>query len=120
MYPFRTAVEEGDLDAACALLHEDVVFRSPVVHTPYRGRAATEVILRTVLTVFEDFRYVDELAGAATHGLVFNARVGGRDLEGWDYIRTDEDGRIVEFTVMIRPLSGLVALADEMKRRLAG
>ena len=117
---FRAAVEAGDIDAACALLHPEVVFRSPVAHTPYEGKAATELILRTVLDVFQDFHYVDELSGEDTHGLVFRAGVGGKDLQGWDYIRTDEHGLITEFTVMIRPLSGLLALAEEMKRRLSG
>ncbi len=117
MHPFRAAVEAGDLDAAVALLHPDCTFNSPAVFRPYEGKDATAFVLRTVIDVFEDFTYVDELEGDGTHGLVFTARVGDRALTGWDYLRT-EDGLIREFTVMIRPLSALQALVAEMGARL--
>jgi SnoaL-like domain len=117
--PFRTAVERRDLDAMAAALHPDVVFHSPVVFKPYEGREATIGLLGHVLEVFEDFRYVDELSGDETHGLVFAARVGDRTLEGWDYLKLDADGLITELTVMVRPLSGLIALAQAMGERLA-
>jgi ketosteroid isomerase-like protein len=113
-HPFREAVERADLDAAVALLAEDAVFRSPAVFKPYEGREAVETILRTVFTVFEDFRYTDELEGSGVHGLIFEARVGERSLQGLDLMRTAEDGRIAEFTVMVRPASGLIALAERM------
>ena len=102
------------MDAAVALLAEDVVFRSPAVFKPYEGRATVSTILRTVFGVFEDFRYTDELEGDGIHGLVFEARVGDRSLQGIDLLRPDADGQIAEFTVMIRPASGLIALAERM------
>jgi hypothetical protein len=117
--PFRTAVERRDIDAMAAALHSDVVFHSPAVFTPYEGREATIGLLRHVLEVFEDFRYLDELSGDETHGLVFTARVGDRTVEGWDYLKLDADGLIIELTVMVRPLSGLIALAQAMGERLA-
>jgi len=113
-HPFRAAVERADMDAAVALLADDVVFRSPAVFKPYEGRETVATILRTVFGVFEDFRYTDELAGDDAHGLVFEARVGDRSLQGIDLLRTDADGRIAEFTVMIRPASGLIAVAERM------
>jgi SnoaL-like domain len=117
--PFRTAAERGDIDAMAAALHPDVVFHSPAVFTPYPGREATIRLLRHVFGVFEDFRYLDELSGDGSHGLVFEARVGDRTLQGWDYLKLDGDGLITELTVMVRPLSGLVALAQAMGERLA-
>ena len=102
------------MDAAVALLADDVVFRSPAVFKPYEGQETVATILRTVFGVFEDFRYTDELAGDDAHGLVFEARVGDRSLQGIDLLRTDADGRIAEFTVMIRPASGLIAVAERM------
>jgi ketosteroid isomerase-like protein len=66
VHPFRAAIEARDLDAAVALLREDVVFRSPVVFTAYQGREAMRQILIAVMEVFEDFRYVREI-GAAEH-----------------------------------------------------
>lgn len=117
--PFRTAVERRDVDAMAAALHPDVVFHSPAVFQPYQGREATMALLRHVLEVFEDFRYLDELSGEGSHGLVFAARVGDRTLQGWDYLQLDDDGLITELTVMVRPLSGLMALAQAMSERLA-
>lgn len=119
---FRAAVEAADLDAATALLADDVRFRSPAVFKPYEGRETVAVILRTVFGVLEDFRYTDELVDASgrVHTLIFEARVGDRELQGMDLIREGEDGRIEEFTVMVRPASGLAALAQEMGARLGG
>jgi ketosteroid isomerase-like protein len=118
-HPFRAAVEREDIDAAVALLADDVVFRSPAVFKPYRGKETVTTILRTVFGVFEDFRYTDELAGDGVHTLIFEARVGDRELQGLDLIRSASDGRITEFTVMIRPASGLMALAEHMGPALA-
>ena len=121
MHPFRAAVEAGDLDGALALLAGDVVFRSPVVFKPYRGRDAVAPILLAVSRVFEDFRYVREIGGpgAADHALMFEARVGDRALEGCDFLHTGDHGLISEFTVMVRPLSATLALAEAMKALLA-
>ncbi len=113
-HPFRAAVERADLDAAVALLAEDVAFRSPAVFKPYEGRETVGTILRAIFQVLEDFRYTDELEGDGIHGLVFEARVGNRTLQGIDLLRPDEHGRIGEFTVMIRPASGLIAVAERM------
>lgn len=117
--PFHDAVVAGDWDTAIAQLADDVVFHSPAVHRPYEGREATAMVLRAVAHVFEDFRYVDVLDDGDRVGLVFEARVGDRDLQGWDYLHFDDNGRIREFTVMIRPLSGLQALVARMQELLA-
>jgi limonene-1,2-epoxide hydrolase len=121
VHPFRAAIEAQDLDAAVALLREDVVFRSPVVFTPYEGREALRQILAAVMDVFGDFRYVREIGadGARDHALVFEARVGDKQLQGCDFISFDSDGAIEEFTVMVRPMQAMLALAEAMKERLA-
>ncbi|MBY0290812.1 MAG: nuclear transport factor 2 family protein [Mycobacteriaceae bacterium] len=121
VHPFRAAIEARDLEAAVALLREDVVFRSPVVFTPYEGREALRQILAAVIDVFEDFRYIREIGadGAADHALVFEARVGDKQVQGCDFIHVDADGVIDEFTVMVRPLQAMLALAEAMKARLA-
>ncbi|MEU1510966.1 nuclear transport factor 2 family protein [Streptomyces sp. NPDC005811] len=119
MRAFREAVEAGDLGAVEALLAEDVVFSSPAVFKPYPGRAITAAILRAVSEVFEDFRYERELTGGEgrDHALVFTARVGEKRLTGCDFIHLDEEGLIDQLTVMVRPLSGLQALAEAMGAR---
>ncbi|MFF4213184.1 nuclear transport factor 2 family protein [Streptomyces sp. NPDC001796] len=116
MHPFRKAVESGDMDAVAALLAEDVVFTSPVAFKPYPGKAITAAILRGVSRVFEDFTYVREIANpdGRDHAFVFTATVGGRKLQGCDFLHFDESGKIDEFTVMVRPLSAAQALAEAM------
>ena len=103
------------------LLAPDAVFRSPMAHTPYPGAPVVSMILNTVINVFEDFAYHRELATGDGLSVVleFSARVGDKQLKGIDLIRFNELGQIVEFEVMVRPLSGLQALGEEMGRRLA-
>jgi hypothetical protein len=113
-HAFRAAVERADIQAAFGLLAEDVVFRSPAVFKPYQGSETVATILRTVFDVLEDFRYTDELQGDGVHGLLFDARIGDRSLQGIDLLRPNSDGQIAEFTVMIRPASGLIAVAERM------
>ena len=115
---FRRAAEVKDFAQAESLFSPDVVFRSPAVFKPYEGIDALRVLLGTVVQVFEDFRYVDQVETGDTAVLVFEARVGGRELNGVDVLRFGADGLIAEMMVMIRPLSGLNALAEEMGRRL--
>ena len=121
MHPFGAALEARDVNAAVALLSEDVVFRSPIVFKPYHGRDAVAAILHAVSRVLEDFRYVREIGApdATDHALVFQARVGERQIEGCDFLHIDEDGSIDELVVMVRPLTGAHALADAMKAQLA-
>lgn len=121
MQEFRSAIEGRDLDGVGALFTDDIVFRSPVVHAPYHGRDQVKALLGAVAQVFEDFRYTREMGapGAADSALVFRARVGDREVEGCDFIHLNEDGLIDELYVMVRPASGLMALAEAMKRQLA-
>ena len=111
---FRAAVEAADPDRITAALAEDVEFRSPVVYRPYHGRDTVGALLRVVVSVFEDFRYVDELRDGDLELLRFEARVGDREIEGIDLLRWNADGLVGELVVMIRPLSGLMATRDAM------
>ena len=115
---FRAAVERGDLDAMIAALAPDVVFHSPVTFRPFEGREVVGVVLGAVMKVFQDFRYTDELVNGDVRILVFKARVGDRDVQGIDLLRSGTDGLIEDFTVMVRPLSGVQALAQAMGERL--
>lgn len=114
VHPFRAAVEARDHDRVAELLADDVVFTSPVAFAPYPGKPVTAAILRAVLRVFEDFRYVREIGDDRDHALVFEATVDGLHLNGCDFLHLNEDGRIDEFTVMVRPLSAAQALAARM------
>ncbi len=114
-------IEQMDLKTLSDLLHADVVFRSPMAHSPYPGAAVVATILGTVVQVFEDFTYHRQLATGDGLSVVleFSATVKGKQLKGIDLIRFDEQGKIVDFEVMIRPMSGLQVLGEEMGRRLA-
>lgn len=116
MKQFREAVEARDEQAMRALLADDVVFTSPVAFKPYPGKAITSAILRGVLRVFEDFRYIREIndAGGRDSALVFEAVVGGKKITGCDFIHINDDGKIDDLMVMVRPLSGAQAVAAAM------
>jgi hypothetical protein len=119
-HPFGVAIEAGDEDAAVATLADDIEFRSPAVYKPYQGKQTVEAILRLVATVFENFRYTNEWRDGATTILFFEANVGDRTLQGIDILEENEEGKVAKFTVMIRPLSGLQAVAGAMQARLQG
>jgi hypothetical protein len=116
MHPFRRAVQARDEAAIAALLADDVVFTSPVAFTPYPGKPLTEAILRGVMRVFEDFRYVREIAdgNGRDHALIFETTVAGKRITGCDFLHTNDEGLIDDFMVMVRPLSGAQALAEAM------
>ncbi len=115
---FRTAAEAKDFLAAEELLAPDVTFRSPVVFRPYEGRDEVKMILSAVVQVFEDFRYVEQVEAADVAVLQFETRVGDRQLQGVDILKFADDDTIAELTVMIRPMSGVHALAEAMKQML--
>jgi hypothetical protein len=115
---FRTAVEEKHLAALAGVFTDDVVFRSPAVFSAYEGRDTVLLLLRQVEQVFEGFHYTDQVETGDTAVLAFSARVGDRELDGIDLLRFDTDGKVRELAVYIRPLSGLDAVAQEMRRRL--
>jgi 2,4-dienoyl-CoA reductase (NADPH2) len=118
---WHAMVAEASLAELPSILHPKAVFRSPMAHTPYPSAQAVQLILGTVVKVFEDFAYHREMASADGKSVVleFSAKVNGKELKGIDMIQFDDEGKIVDFEVMVRPMSGLQALGDEMAKRLA-
>lgn len=115
---FRAAAEAKNGAAVKECLAEDVRFLSPVVFRPYDGRELVATILAEgAMRVFEDFRYRHQLEDGDAATLIFEARVSGRELEGLDLLRFNDDGLVRELTVMVRPMSGLNALAAAMGER---
>lgn len=116
---FRAAAEAADHESMVATLADDAVLHSPATFKPYEGREAVSRLLGIVFDVFEDFHYTDELAAPdGSAALIFRARVGELEVEGLDLLRFDDDGRIGDLTVMVRPLSGVSALAEAVGSRL--
>jgi 2,4-dienoyl-CoA reductase (NADPH2) len=118
---WHAMVAEGSMAQLASILHPKAVFRSPMAHTPYPSAQAVQLILGTVVKVFEDFTYHRSYASEDGLSVVleFSAKVNGKELKGIDQIRFDEEGKIVDFEVMVRPMSGLQALGEEMGKRLA-
>jgi hypothetical protein len=121
---------EGELPGGLdQLLTDDVVFYSPVVYTPQRGRRLTTQYLEAASRVLAGdvpadgaggaFHYTKQVLSGDTAVLEFETSVDGKFVNGVDIIRCDDAGRIVEFRVMMRPLQGIQAVHEQMGRRLA-
>lgn len=114
-------VRDRDANALGAWLAEEVVFHSPVVHTPQRGRAITTLYLGAALQVFVNpsFRYVREIVGPRDAALEFEVELDGIVVNGIDLLRWNDAGRIVEFKVLIRPLQAIQLIHQMMGALLA-
>lgn len=119
---WRSIAKAHDVAALAGLLAEDVVFRSPVVHTPQRGHAITLKYLTAAFHVLnnESFAYVGEWRAESSAVLEFTTTVEGIEIDGVDIIAWGPDGRIVDFKVMARPLKAINLLHRLMGERLAG
>ncbi|MBV8037494.1 nuclear transport factor 2 family protein [Roseateles sp.] len=104
-----------------ALLAEDAVLHSPVVHTPQKGRAIVRQYLSAALAVLanDSFRYVREIRGEHDALLEFELELAGVQVNGVDIIRWNDAGQIVDFKVMVRPLKGMQAVHQKMGELLA-
>ena len=102
------------------LLADDVVFHSPVVHTPQRGRKLAFWYLAAAFKVFfnERFRYVREVVGERDAVLEFETEIDGIVVNGVDMIRWNDEGRIVDFKVMLRPLKAINLIHQKMAQML--
>ena len=103
------------------ILADDVVFHSPVVHTPQRGKALTKLYLSAAIMVLggSSFEYVREVIGESDAVLEFTAEVDGIIINGVDMVHWNEHGEIDDFKVMIRPLKAVNLLHGLMKQMLA-
>ncbi len=117
---WHEGVAKKDLARLPEIVHPDAVFRSPMGHTPYGPAPALLLVLGTVIQVFENFTYHREFADTDGLNVVleFSATIGDKKIKGIDMIRFDEDGKITDFEVMVRPFTGLQALGAEMGKRL--
>ncbi|WP_432253048.1 nuclear transport factor 2 family protein [Streptomyces sp. HNM1019] len=119
---FRTAIDNRDLAALDDLFTEDIRFYSPVKFTPFEGKPMVLGLFGVLLRTFQDFRYIGDHTGtaqtstdgtsAASAVLLFRTRVGDKEIHGIDLLHFADDGRIKEFTVMVRPQSAVHALGE--------
>jgi SnoaL-like domain len=117
---WHAVVESGDLALLDDLLADEVVFLSPAVFTPQAGRALTTSYLSAALRVLgPTFRYVGQWHDQAGAVLEFEADLDGVFVQGVDILRWNAQGRLISFTVMVRPLRGLQKLVELMAAQLA-
>lgn len=118
---WHAMLQTRDMSILNELLAEDVVFRSPVAYQPYPGKQVVFFILSNVIQIFENFTYHREFYTEDGMNVVleFSANVGEKKLKGIDMIQLNEQGQIIDFEVMLRPKSGLEALAAQMGKRMA-
>jgi hypothetical protein len=121
-HPFRRAIEARDLDAMVETLAPDVIFRSPLISETFEGRDEVADLFRVLseqVLFGGDVQYMEELAEGDTTVLVFSLTVRGRRVEGVDVLKHDENGKIRELTVFLRPLPGAAVVAQSLSPRLA-
>jgi len=120
LHRWHDIVRSRDLAALHELLAPDVVFHSPVVHTPQVGRAITEKYLAAALVVLnnDSFAYLNEWAGPSSGVLEFQTTVSDIVINGVDIIEWNAAGQIVRFKVMVRPLRAVNTLHEAMRRML--
>jgi hypothetical protein len=113
-------VRTQDPSGLPALLADDAVFHSPVVHAPQRGRQLTAAYLGAAFRVFFNptFRYVREIVGPSDAMLEFETEIDGISVNGVDLIRWNDAGQIVDFKVMIRPLKAINLIHQRMAAML--
>ena len=113
---WHRVVQTQDPAALDALLDEDAVFISPVVHAPQRGKKLAAMYLGAAFHVFfnPSFRYVRELRGPSDAMLEFETEIDGVLVNGVDLIKWNDAGRIVEFKVMLRPLKAINLIHERM------
>jgi hypothetical protein len=120
LHAWHELVRTRNAQGLTSLLADDVVFHSPVVHTPQVGKAVTLQYLSAAFNVFfnASFRYVREISGLEDAALEFQVEIEGIVVNGIDLIKWNEQGRIVEFKVMIRPLKAVNLIHQKMAAML--
>lgn len=116
---WRRIVEGLDWDRLPPLLAEQVTYRSPADLESHHGKDTMVAILRAVFSVLQDFTYLRHFGGATGYVLEFSARVGDARLLGVDIVEFDEDGKITDLMVMMRPADAVLALTSEVAQRMA-
>ncbi len=117
---WHNIVRTRDATGLGELLADDVVFYSPVVHTPQVGKSITTMYLSAAVHVFgnESFRYIREIVGENDAVLEFETEIDGITVNGVDMIKWNENGQITEFKVMIRPLKAVNLIHQKMGEML--
>ncbi|AQQ69060.1 hypothetical protein Mag101_16555 [Microbulbifer agarilyticus] len=115
---WHQVVFQRDQELLRQLLAENIEFHSPTVWKPKHGRDVAQFILMNVIDIFQGFEYHRQWVDGNEMALEFSATIDGKSIKGIDLIRWDDNGQIIHFEVMVRPLNGLQKLFDEMNARV--
>ena len=115
-------LENGNSAGLDTLLADNAVFHSPIVHTPQYGKALTQMYLSAAFMVLNNdtFTYVREVIGERDAVLEFEVEIDGIKVNGVDMIKCDDEGKIVDFKVMVRPLKAVNLIHQKMMAMLQG
>ncbi len=115
---WHQVIANKDMKLLREILHPDVEFHSPTLWEPKKGRDITQYILKMVIDIFQDFEYQREWVDGNNLALEFSARVDDKQVKGIDLIRWNDEGQIVHFEVMMRPINGLQLMFEKMTEHL--
>jgi hypothetical protein len=120
-HPYRTAWRTRDVDTWARALSPDVVLYSPILMEPFRGREAAVELFGVLFDELGELRITDELTtdDGETHAFFWNVQIGAKSVEGTDLLRRDEQGKISEIRVLIRPLPDIAVFAGAIGPALA-
>ena len=113
-------VEAKDPTILAPLISDQAILRSPAYWRPHQGRKAVLAVFGGVMSILEDFRYQGQWVDGSELILLFEGRLEGKTVRGIDRVVLDEEGRLCELEVFVRPLSGLTLLAEHMGRYFEG
>lgn len=116
---WRDAVEGKNVEKIFPLLSNEMTFYSPVLFKPSTDRAYIDAVLRFVDETLSDFEYIDIYGQAQGAAMMFRAKVGDLTVEGVDFFKLDDEGKVTELKVMLRPLNATMILGQAMKDRFA-
>ena len=118
MQDLADALASKNLERYSAWFADDMKLYVPVYEEPFAGKEAACEVLSVVFSFFDNFHYVDVFAGRSTHALVFRADVHGIPLEGVDYVKTNENDLVTEFSVTMRPLKAITTLTEVIAAKM--
>ena len=118
-HPFSAALAARDHAALVEWLAADVVVYSAVTSTPFEGRDTVSELYASVIDAFEQLEVIDEFTTGDTHAFFWRGRIEGRFVEGADRLRLDGEGKVVEITIVGRPLAGLSTFLTGIGSRFA-
>ena len=118
-HPLRIGMEQRDTAAVMATLSDDVVFYSPVADKPFVGIDEVSEVIEAIIDGFEELEYPEEWVSGDTQIVRFRGRMGGRNIQGVEFLRHNAEGKVREIFIQARPMASVAAVAKSVGPPLA-